>query len=372
MITEEKPAVEETQSLTILNEFKSLEIYKYDVIERAAEAIEAEVMSEVIDVTTTKGRDREKSLAFKVSQAKSRVVKMANASIEDAKATVKAVTSERIRLESRFDGIRDKRKEASIEWEVEEHNRCEKHRSAIARIKLIGSDVYNLDTEEIDTYIAEVRSFDSANLQEYADEGEIIAAGALKALVQRKEEIETQSAKDAELKKLQDEAEKRKIEDEERQAAEEEKAEEDRIKAHYHKLEADRAVQAELDKVIADQKIHDDKIAFELAEEQRKIDEDARIAQAKIDAIQETEDRLAKIAKDLAAIDKENADRAEADRLAKENAELKRKADKKHQANIVSEVQAFLVDYMKLNEIQAEGITYALEQGKIPHVSIEF
>jgi len=341
MTTESK-----SKELTVLDEFRALEVYKYDVIERAAEAIETEVMSEVCDVTDPKGREREKSLAHKVSQAKSRVVKMANGSIQDARATVKAVTSERQRLEERFDGIRDKRKAESIKWEAAEQERIEQHKSRIDAVRGVATELELFGSSEIQGFIDKlVANFNPSVLQEYEAEGELVKKETLDKLEVAFKATKQREFDAAELKRLQDEAEKRKLEDEKKRIAAVAKAEEEE-----RMLEAKR-----------------DKEAQEEAEKQRKIDEDARIEQAKADAIKATEDRLAKEqeTKDLEA--KRKAVNEELARKSAENAELKRQADKDHRAKVLHEVYQAFVECDDRMDIISE-----IEAGNIPHVQINF
>lgn len=357
----------ESKELTILDEFKILEVYKYDVIERAAEAIETEVMSEVCDVTDPKGRERERSLAHKVSQAKSRVVKMANGSIEDARATVKAVTGERMRLEARFDGIRDKRKEASVKWKFEEDERVERWKARIAAIRSL-IDLSDTTSEEIAAKLERAKEADVTEMGKYEPEILLVKAETVSEIKKALEVAKQRESDAAELKKLQDEAAERKVEDEKREAKEKaDKVEADRkereIKEADEKREA-LAKQAHMDMLKAEA----DKLAAEEADKQRQIDEDARVEKAKADAIKATEDRLAKIQKDMDDIDKENADRAESDRLAKENAELKRKADKDHRATVRDEAR----EDMEVSEGDFIDLIHRIENGQVRHVTINF
>jgi hypothetical protein len=345
----------ETQELTVLDNFRELAVYDYDVISEAAEAIEETVMAEVCDVSTPKGRDREKSLAFKVSQAKQRVVKMANASIEDARATVKAVTNERQRLEGLFDGIRDKRKADSVEWEAKEQERIEGHKSAIADIKRIGDPMALAvcDSRGIKSLINGVRCFVSDQLQEFASEGEIVKSDVLDLLDSALEAATKREAQAAELKRLQ-EAEEKRIADAEKAEAEKRQLE----------AEAARKEQERLDAIKA-------KEEAEKAEDKRLAD----IEQAKADAIKATEDRMKQQQADMDAEAKRLADIEDAKRISAENAELKRQADKDHRAKVKEEAfEATCESFRMTNATMGDVRSFidAMEAGDIPHVQINF
>lgn len=353
----------ETKELTVLDEFKILEIYKYDVIERAAEAIETEVMSEVVDVTTSKGREREKSLAFKVSQAKSRVVKMANASVEVARATVKGVTSERQRLEARFDGIRDKRKEASVKWDVEEQERCGVHKGKIQHIRWMGEQGREEGISNLTNFVEQLLEIDPSTFEEYEAEGELVKAESLRLLNELLLAAKQREADAAELKKLQDEAAERKVEDAEREAKE---------KA-FHMEEVKRVADANRAKKLAEETKKQEATAKKLAEE-AEIERGIEIAKGIEQAKEEERERLEAIQKEKDAEAKHIEDQLAHERLVKHNVELERKADKEHRAKVLDEACnaiASKIEGPKGGEV-AYRIISAIENGEIPHVTINF
>lgn len=355
----------ETKELTVLDEFKILEVYKYDVIEKAAEAIEAEVMSEVCDVSTSKGRNREKALAYKVSQSMSRVVKMANSSIEGARATVKAVTSERLRLEARFKGIRDKRKAESIAWEAHNQARIDGHKAAI---KGIQDFIYKERDEHggyvhssiVEAYINEVSAIGIGSAwQEFEAEAELMKKEVLDALTCSFDQAKQREADAAELKLLKEQAAKRDAEDAIRKA-----------KEKADKAEALAKEQERKDAIAAKEKAEADAKAAQEAEKQRKMDEAVNIEQAKIAAKEEERERLEKIQAEKDSEAKRIEDRAAHERLVKHNAELKRQADKDHRQSVEIEIADAMLDYV--SDDGARDLINAIIAGKIPHVSIQF
>lgn len=69
--------------------------------------IRARVKSEHFDVTTQKGRDRIGSVARQIGSAKQELIRMAASLTEDAKKQIAAVNTEKKRMETEFDKLRD-------------------------------------------------------------------------------------------------------------------------------------------------------------------------------------------------------------------------------------------------------------------------
>lgn len=347
METEEK----ETQ-LTVLEEFKILDVYKYDVIETAAKAIETEVMSEVVDITNQKGRDREASLAFKVSKAKQRVIKMANASIEDARATVKGVTGERQRLEELFDEIRDKRKAGSINWDKKEQARKDGHRATILEIESFGGlgDLSDTDLESVEWAIKKLEEIDVSKLQEFEEEGSRCLAESVADLHRRKDQFKQAAELAAELKRL-------KQVEADALAAEEKLVEKEKA----DKLESDKKEQDRLDAIADKEKAEAD--AIKAKEEADKAEEKrlADIEQAKYDERIKIETEQAKEKADL-----------EAARVKEENAELKRRANEKHRQEVRQAIVNVLSDHFEWEGTSVADFVGKLERGEVPELTINF
>jgi hypothetical protein len=351
----------ETQELTVLDNFRELAVYDYDVISKAAEAIEETVMAEVCDVTTHKGREREKSLAYKVSQAKQRVVKMADASIEDARATVKGVTSEKQRLAGLFDGIRDKRKADSVEWESKEKERIDGHKFVISNMREMANSGTHAGVPILTDLIEKVGERDTSLLEEFEAEGKLVKEECLKMLNQLLDGEKKAEAQAAELKRLR-EAEEKRIADAEKVEAEKRQLE----------AEAARKEQERLDAIKAKEDAEAAAKAAEEAEKQRKIDEDKRIEEAKEQAKIDERKRIEQEQSLKDAEANRLADKAEAKRISSENAELKRQADKKHRANVKNEIMKVLTDNFTGTDQTSAAIIDAIEAGNIPHVTINF
>lgn len=365
-------------SIVLLEEFRSLEVYKYDVIERAAEAIEAEVMSEVVDITKKKGRDREGSLALKVSKAKQRVIKMANESIQEAKDTVKGVTTERKRLEDLFDGIRDKRKAASIAWDLKNEERKAGHRNTILNLTVEAHVIECLSIEELDQVRESINGVDLDSLQEFTEEGARVHAGSLGTIPRQVSLVKQREAQAAELARLQ------KVEADAKEAAEKRAAEDEARRV------ADEAAAA---KIVADKKAAADKL---VADAMAKKDELARIAaekQAVIDAQkfaeeQKEHEKQQAVEREAAAVEREKAAAAaavkaeqkrQAEKLRAEAAaaeaegaiQRKREENKRHRTAVKDKAYKSMIN-QGINKDEAFAIVLLIEAGKIDKTSLDF
>jgi len=186
------------------------------------EAIIAEIenaaKSEAPDLTTTKGRNRIKSIAYKVAQTKAPVKSHADHMLADAKAKIAAITKRRQTFETRMDALRDEVKKPVVEWEQAEEKRVDAIKAKIAVIKdvipMLSSDGIQ---EQIDNLAA--REFAKADYAEYlglALETRDLTVSRLRELKQAAIAREEQEAKAADeraelelLRKQQAEADKK-------------------------------------------------------------------------------------------------------------------------------------------------------------------
>ncbi|CZF79659.1 hypothetical protein [Grimontia marina] len=87
-------------------------------VEKVIEAVRNEALSEVPDVETRKGRERIGSLARKVSESKTAVVKVIDNALVDAESQVKAVKATKKHVEEQFAGIRSAVLKPRDEWQA--------------------------------------------------------------------------------------------------------------------------------------------------------------------------------------------------------------------------------------------------------------
>ncbi|USH03670.1 hypothetical protein K6Q96_06665 [Grimontia kaedaensis] len=100
-------------------------------VEKVIEAVRNEALSEVPDVETRKGRERIGSLARKVSESKTAVVKVIDNALVDAESQVKAVKATKKHVEEQFSGIRSAVLKPRDEWQAIQNEREEARQSEI-------------------------------------------------------------------------------------------------------------------------------------------------------------------------------------------------------------------------------------------------
>jgi hypothetical protein len=91
------------------------------IVARIAE----EVRSHVPDLTTAKGRDAIKSLAFKVARSKTALDDAGKKLNEDARAQINIVDAARRKIRDQLDALRDEARKPLDDWEAAEKERVD-------------------------------------------------------------------------------------------------------------------------------------------------------------------------------------------------------------------------------------------------------
>lgn len=355
-------ATEQTPALT-LEHVGALTVFKADSVDKILKATRENVMSLVIDVSTRKGREEEKSLAYQVSQAKAHVVKLANKSIEEHKAIVASVTAERLRLERGMDAIRDERKAASLEWEAKEEARKAEIQKRIELIAEQGKNLDGLTVDELTARINEAIRLQLGDFAEYADTAKRAAEYTQTRLVAASNARKKADADAAELAKLREIQAKREAEDAARAAKEAaDKAEAERRAAEL------KAAQEAKERAERDAK------EAEAREERRKLEQENAIKAAEEKAAQRERERIAAEQRQKEEAAKQEADAEAARKMAAELAEAKRKADETHRNKIRMAAHMALINVGVPAEPEdvSSRLLIAIERGEIPHVTINF
>src|SRR5574343_73389 len=307
------------------------------------------VMSIDRDVTTEKGRDNIRSVAFKIAKTKTAVEKAGKALVEEQKAAVKLVDSERIRLVNEIQSLQDDFRKPLTEFEDLEKERVKTHQDNVERLKVMVQNSVNFSAEDVEISKVTIENLKVGNHQEFKAKIDELIILAEDALVKRNQAI----ADALELERLRAEKQAQ-----EQKASDEKIAEEARLKAVE---EAKEVARLELER------------AEKLAEQARKDVEMQKLRaeqaeqKAKQDAINAETKRLA---------DSEYAKEVERKRITKiaedeAKALAKREADKVHTAAIHNKILEALVA-LELSPDVAKIVVICLEKGKIPHVSVKY
>lgn len=356
--------VAQTPAVVLIDETKREQLYEH--IQREVDAFEP-------DLSTQKGRDAIKSLAFKITRTKTAIDAAGKQLNEEARAKINAVDAARRDARERLDAMAKAVRAPLTEWEEAEEKRIEFCNTVIADLKR--GAVVTMDDTADDVRARGKAAWDIVLTPEtFGDmlaEAQAVKDQCVATLKSALDRLTKEEADRAELERLRAEKEEReRREQEEREAAE-------------AKARAEAEAKAAEERRIAAEKAEAERIerAAREAEERAKREAEAA-AQAERDRIQrEHEEALA--VERRAREEAERQAQTERDRIAKEEAErraqaereeaeqARRDADKKHRTAVMSAVKQALMT-CGADEETAKKIVLAIRAGEVPHVTLRF
>lgn len=236
--------------------------------------IEREIEAFVPDVTTNKGREAIKSLAFKVTKTKTAIDAAGKLLNEEARSQINVVDEARRDARNTLDILAERARKPLTDWEEAEKARvhkCEVLLTDIAQAAIISIDdtadaVRQRGTEVWNTALdPEVFGDRMADAQRVKDEAVAALKNALARLIKEEaDRAELEKLRAAETERLRVEAEKEEAAEIERKAIEAARIEEER-KAAAEKAEADKIAAAREEAAQAAQREIEAKHAQELA-----------------------------------------------------------------------------------------------------------
>jgi colicin import membrane protein len=308
--------------LAKIENITAVDVFKQGVAEKFVSAIEAEISDLVFDATTAKGRKEIASMAHKVAKSKVALDNLGKELVAEWKSKAALVDADRKMLRDRLDALKDKVRLPLTEWEEAEAARVAKE-VLDAKIQmdheqaLKDNDLFDR-IRELERKEAELKAIEDAR---------IAAEQAEKARIE----------KEANEKRIAEEAAARAIEHEKQRAAAE--------KANQERLVAEAQAAAERAK--------------------REKEEELRIA----------EERRLRDLQEAEAAAKREADRKEAARLREETeariAEEKRAANKAHQKTVNQQIVTALIK-AGISEDSAKTVVVAVVKGEIPFMSVNY
>lgn len=325
--------------------------------------IRAEVASHVPDLTTKKGRDAIKSLAYKVTRTKTALDDAGKELNAGKRAEINAVDEVRRKVREDLDALAADARKPLDEWEAKE---AERQAAITLTMKVIQNSTEFPDSYtsgEIQTRITALNAleFDADIFQESLE----IAIGAkssvlesLNASLLRVTQAEADAAELAELRRKDAE----RVENDRIAAEQAAQIEADRIAEESRKAEAAAAEAQRL----ADAESAETKRLADI-----KAAEDRAAANAKAEA-----DRVAKEAIDKANAEAEALRQAEANRKAEEDRIYKetvvREADKAHRGAVMKATKEAMMSSGDIDENAAKKIVLAIVAGEVPNVKLAF
>jgi hypothetical protein len=317
-------------------------------------------------MTTDKGRDAIKALAYKVARSKTALDEMGKELGQSHYKAWKAIAAERGVICDRLDALRDEVRAPLTAWEDAETARVNEHERALVTIIESPRNVAFAATlpsaNVIEQRIAAVREIWSGrDWQEFNDRAASAVAealGTLEPMLSAAKQAERDAAELAELRRMKAERETADLAAATAKAEADRKAQEAADAAESERLRAEqqKAREAELerrqDEALARvQAAAAANAAAEIALAHQKV-RDAEAATAK--AVEDERQRVAAVAA---------AEKAAAD---------KREANKKHRAKVNNAAIEALIAKLHFNETVAREIVTAIAKGDIPHVSISY
>ncbi|WP_241647522.1 hypothetical protein [Rosenbergiella metrosideri] len=244
------------------------------------EQIERQVLGEVPDLSTAKGRARVASLAAQVSRSKTAIEKPGREYLKRLKEQPKIVEAELRNWNNKCDALRDKVRDPLTQWEAEQERikqEEEAKRAAEALAKLVESDheIALLLNEKFDRDRAEAACIAEQQRIEHetriAREAEERAKREVEEKAQR--EREESARREAELKAKAEQAERDRIEEKER--AEREAKEQQERSERLAREAAEKAERDKQEAIEAERRKAQEVEKKRLAEEKRIKDEAA-------------------------------------------------------------------------------------------------
>ncbi len=316
-----------------------------DAMNKVLAQIQRAALAETADPETEEGRASIKSLAYKVSRSKTALEDVGKPLADAARVQYDKLNAVRKTAKEFLDALRDAIRKPLADWEEVEKQRIEALEDRLTAITAMG---------EIETYPSDVveRIIGHLDALEIGDDWEEFAEKAAeeKAIILEYlcRELKARVAAEAEQAEL----ETLRAEKLEREAQDAERAREEAIKLR-------------------------ERTAAENARRQATIDAEAALEREK-DKNQREFDRAQREVFDANLRAEQAADverqRIDAERAAENEARDNRIADETHRNQVMDgAVHALMVVApVPLTVLQADQIIFAIDAGKIPHVTINF
>jgi colicin import membrane protein len=343
----------ETQDLTLFSPRNALQVITdREEFDRFYEEVRQAVASHQPDVTTQKGRDAIKALAFKVTKTKTYLDSEGKRLTETARATIKAVDESRRHMREKLDALKDEARAPLDKWEEQEAARQKLVQAIIDRLKHAAIIPATMTFDEAHHVREQVREIviEPGTFGSLTEELLALRRLAFDSLTQALDRLKREEEDRAELARLRAEQNAREQDERDRRFAAQEA---ERVAAEKHAEEKRRERAAEEQK----------------AREQRAAEVAAAARERELKEQHEAELHAERMQRAKA----EEAQRAreEQDKKAAEE-QRQRDQDKAHRQNVLNLVHATICKAGDVTPDQAKKITLAILAGVVPHVSLKF
>lgn len=336
-------------------------IFGHNSLSRFVDVVRAEVVGEVPDLTTDKGRKRIASLAAQVARSKTALDGAGRAYLKKLKEMPKGIEAELREFITAMDALRDEVRKPLNEWEAEQEAAKAVVQEAIDEIVNYYTLPEDCDSQAIRFRIAQLEA-PLPTVEVFGDrleEAEVKRKHGIAILMEALEKRKKHEADQAELERLRRETAAREeqdrikaaadkaVEDERQRVAQQQ--EQERIAAQRRVQEAEqRTQQAEQERIAAEQRAEQERQQADQRAEQARLDEQRRQQEAADAIIRQQQDR--------------EANRAHCGAINKAALEALLKVN-------VGDDPEFPV---YLSDAEAKAIVTAIIRGQIPAVAISY
>lgn len=317
-----------------------------DVITRAARAHTA-------DVSTQKGRDAVRSLAFQIAKCKTRLDDAGKELVDDLKALPKTIDANRKAMRDELDALRDEKRQPLTDWEAGQA----RQQAFITKIIDTPAALAGATVENLEAALQALEDLPLTDAPDFPKEAQTAKAAAMQEVLQLLAKRIKEDADAAELARLRE------------QEAQHQREEAERRRALEVAEQAQRNAQAELEAAGRREQEAKDALARAVRE---KEESEERERQAEQRRCREREDAAA------AAIDAERA-RAEKETEAKRQDDERKANDVEHRRAFNREALADLVTAIHAcsaavpnEEEAAKAVLIAVFNGKVRHIEIKY
>ncbi|UGA46632.1 hypothetical protein HU230_0011560 [Bradyrhizobium quebecense] len=338
-------------------------------IETIVSAIESQVRAEAYDIATPEGRERIKSVAYKIARSKTTLDEIGKEHVAEIKAQSAAIDKERKTLRDRLDALKEEVRKPVTDWEEAEANRTNGHESAIVAVIEAARQASGKPASLIRELVVIVEGYSARDWQEFKERADAAIAEALATLNQALAAAAKVEAERAELEALRAEAEALRAEKAAREVAE---AEERRLVEQRAAAEREAAAAIEREKARAEQAKRDQEAAVARAVEQER----ERAERARIEAEQRAEREKAEAIEALHRRQEQEVAAAAAKKAAEEAAERRRQENTRHRNKVHAQIAAdFMGNAHPMNPVTQEVADILIDlitRGKIRNLSITY
>lgn len=357
-----------SKELIVIEELKPEIVFSKGGATPIIEGIKQRALSIVLDVTTEKGRDDIRSIAYKIARSKTALDDMGKGVKDEWKKKSDLVDAERKKIRDELEALQETIRKPLTDFENKEKERVKKHEDLIAKIEALEVYARPNDSGLFYTVREITASFNEVDEVVVDHNGEEFTDKINYTLKSMREKLDQAIIK---REKYDDEQEELRLLREKQ--IEQERIDRERLVAEKAKADAEAEAKALADRV----RLENEKREADLLKQ--KANAEAATAKAIADAKKAADDaRIAKEQADLKAkADAEAAAKAERDKIEAERIKLeaetkKREADEENRKRVNNEILESLLPHVDMDKELAKKITIAMVRGDIKNVTVKY